>query len=553
MKLLKKKPILPERFVYLENDLLHIKFPPQWDLIAKVKTLSGRKFDKSGPLWTTKFCEENIKKLCSWEFRLSRELRKWKNNRKNPLQIKSIKNIPGFNAILKNFQRDGVAFYEARNGKVLNADDMGLGKTYQTLAWLQLRQDARPAIICCPATAKYMWAEKAEELMTGVTVQIINGKNPVKIYGDIVIINYNILAVTNTCPKCSGNKILKKDCRVCRKTGKKVSLRPDLANINWKSVTADEFHMAGNNKSQMGWAFEILAKKAKHVQGLTGTPLENQILELFPIIKMIDSTIFPSWWKFAHRYCDPKHNGFGWNFTGQSNVNELYKKLRGSVMIRRKKTEVLKELPGKIRSVIPIEINKASYNRELAATENLPAIERLTALRQAAAFSKIKECIKWIEEFLRSGEKLVIFAHHKVIIEELYNKFQNKCVVIDGSKSPKQRRQSELKFQNDPNCTVFIGNLKAASVALTLTAAANSVTIEFSFKTSDHEQAEDRINRMTQTRHCTNYYLVAMGTVEEDLIQIIDKKQCMTDQVLDGKVNEKNTIQYLLKKLENKR
>lgn len=541
----------------LDGNLIKIHFPKLPTLVSKIKTLSGRRFcTQPKPHWTAPLTETNVERLIDWGFEIHPKIKKWWALYKIPdnKKAKPIMDIPGFNGQLMPFQGEGVGFYEMMNGRVLNADDMGLGKTWQTIAWLQLRQaDALPALIVCPSTVKYMWAIEAERLMTGVKTQVIEGKSNkqgVNPSVDIVVINYDILAETQVCPKCLGDSIKKRDCRACKKTGKAVELREDLAEIEWKTVIADEFHKLGIEKNQRHRAFVQATRKTPHVIGLTGTPIENRIIDIYRLLRIINPSIFPNWLDFIRRYCDGHHDGWGWKYDGKSNTAELNRKLMSTVMLRRKKVDVLKDLPPKTRVVIPVEINKTVYNKAVKECVDLEPIVQISRLRQAAAEAKLNSVIEWISDFLESGEKLVVFAWHKKIIDALMLKFGKIAVKVDGSVTGRARKDAEDKFQSDPACLLFIGNLTAAGVGLTLTAAANSCTIEYSFKPTDHEQAEDRIWRISQTRKSTAYYLMARDTIEEGFVEILDHKAAVIHAAMEGlDIEETSTIKYLMNKL----
>lgn len=545
------------KYTELEGNLIKIYFPKLPALVAKVKTLSNRRFyAQPSPHWTAPLSEVNVERLIDWGFEIHPKIKKWWALYKIPdnKKAEAILDVPGFNGKLMPFQGEGVGFYELQNGRVLNADDMGLGKTWQTLAWIQLRRsDALPALIVCPNSVKYMWAIEAEKLMSNTRAQVIEGrKKQQKIDADVVVVNYDILAETSVCPKCEDKPEKRQECRACKKTGKAVSLRKDLAEVVWKTVVADEFHKLGIEKTQRHRAFLQAVKSAPYRIGLTGTPIENRIIDIYRLLKVINPSIFPNWMDFIRRYCDGHHDGWGWKYNGKSNTAELNRKLMSTVMLRRKKVDVLKDLPPKTRVIIPVDINKTLYNKAVRECEGLEPIVQISKLRQAAAEAKLDSVIEWIGDFLETGEKLVVFAWHKKIIDTLMNKFGKVAVKVDGSVTGKARKAAEDKFQADPTCLLFLGNLTAAGVGLTLTASANSCTIEYSFKPTDHDQAEDRIWRISQTRKSTAYYLVARGTIEEGFIEILDHKAATIHAAMEGlDIEETSTIKYLMNKLEN--
>ena len=262
---------------------------------------------------------------------------------------------------------------------------------------------------------------------------------------------------------------------------------------------------------------------------------------------------FPSFWNFAQRYCGAKSNGWGWDFSGSSNTDELHSILTNSIMVRRLKKDVLKDLPPKTRTVLPVEINLSDYKkaeqdflsyvaRLRGATaaekrdsraEGLAKVERL---KQAAAVGKIGEAIDWIQDYLESGRKLVVFAIHKFILDILEKKFKKICVRVDGSTAQSQRQVCVDAFQSNDDIKLFLGNIKAAGVGLTLTAASDTLTLELGWTPGTHDQAEDRVHRIGQEADSVNaYYLIAKDTIEEDIAELLDAKRDVLSNVMDGK------------------
>jgi SNF2 family DNA or RNA helicase len=238
---------------------------------------------------------------------------------------------------------------------------------------------------------------------------------------------------------------------------------------------------------------------------------------------------------------------------------ELHEKLTKTIMIRRLKKDVLPELPDKQYSSIPMEISNwtmyleaqddfIKFIREtkgLDAARKVSNAEQLTkieALKQLAVAGKLKQAITWIEDMLDSGEKLVVFAVHKDVIDTLMEKFGDKAVKIDGSVSSINRDKAVEAFQNDEKVRLFVGNIKAAGVGLTLTAASNVAFLELPWTSSHLSQAEDRCHRIGQKNSVNVYYLLAAGTIEEEIARLLDKKRKILDSVLDGKETEDESL-----------
>jgi SWI/SNF-related matrix-associated actin-dependent regulator of chromatin subfamily A-like protein 1 len=508
---------------------IKIEFPFDQEILTKVKLIPGRRFHNEGynaKYWTAPISVEAVETLQELEFDLDPKLLEYLDKAKVNVEDMPEMDIPGLKMDLFPYQKKGVAFIEAKDGRALIGDEMGLGKTAQSLAWLQLHPEKKPVVIVVPASLKLNWARECEMWMSNPKVQILSGKKTnTPIVGEIIIINYDILN--------AWVKVLK-------------GIKPQV-------LILDEVHKAKNKQTQRTKAVKALGKICPHVIALSGTPIENRPAEIYNAIQMIDPAVAGPWMSFGKRYCDGHHNGFGWQFNGASNVEELHEKLTNTIMIRRKKADVLTDLPAKVRSFVPMEINnwKVYRNAEsdfigwvkkekgLLAAEragNAEALAKISALKQLAAEGKMTAAIDWVKDHLDSNGKLVVFAVHKKTIDRLMDELADYSPVkVDGSVSQENRQVAVDTFQNDPRCRVFVGNIQAAGVGLTLTAASSVAFVELPWAPGAADQAEDRIHRIGQTADSVNaYYLLAQGTIEETMARLIDTKRKVLDQVLDG-------------------
>lgn len=520
---------------YQNTGILAVKitFPYNIEDLIKVKSLSGRRFhNESTKYWSAPLCLETVEKLKEWNFQLDKHLLKYIDHMKQNVKDMKDIDVPELKGELYAFQKKGVSFIEAKNGRALIADQMGLGKTIQALAWMQLHKELRPAVIVCPASLKINWRKEAEMWLSNPSIQILSGTNPtVPIIGDVIIINYDILNYWLD--------VL-------------LAIKPQI-------VITDECHYYKNAKANRTKAVKKLGKNVPHFIALSGTPITNRPEEILNAIQLIDPTVFPSPWKFLQRYCGAKHNGYGWDFSGASNTEELYMKLSNTIMIRRKKQDVLKDLPDKIKSFISIDIdNEKEYNdardnfidyihktkgREAAQrASNASILAEIEGLKQLSVKGKMKQAIEWISDFLETGEKLVIFAVHKSTINTLMDSFHKVAVKIDGSVSAVNRDKAVTEFQSNPDVKLFIGNIKAAGVGLTLTAASNVAFLELPWTPGDLDQAEDRCHRIGQDNAVNVYYLLAFNTIEEDIAELLDKKRKVLDKVLDGIETDESSL-----------
>lgn len=511
--------------------VVKISFPYDLDMLNNIRTLPGRKWHPNPKCWSAPIYEKSLHMLISWGFVLDDKLLKFLQNiskrKTNIIQSK----IVGLNGKLYPFQMEGVAITEQRKGMVLNADEMGLGKTIQTIAWLQMHPELRPVIVVVPATLKINWQRECQKWMQKQDICILESTKPYTFNADIVIINYDILYYW---------------LNVLRKR-------------NFKVLITDEAHYYKSNKAKRTKAVKMLAKGIPHVIPLSGTPIESRPVEIYNAINLVAPTLFPKRWGFLNRYCNPTYNGYGWNFNGASNIAELHQKLTTTCMIRRKKVDVLKDLPEKIRSYIPIELDNATeyYKAEsdfiewVKDTKGKEAAEKVSrtaqissieTLKQLAVKGKLKQAINWIEDFLQSDKKLVVFATHHFVIDYLMTSFPDISVKIDGRVSQTERQVAVDKFQNDDNIKLFVGNIEAAGIGITLTKASDVVFLELPWTPAKLEQAIDRLHRIGQKFSVTVYFLLANNTIEERIAKLLDIKRKIVDGILDGQESDEDSL-----------
>jgi SWI/SNF-related matrix-associated actin-dependent regulator of chromatin subfamily A-like protein 1 len=522
--------------------MIKMSFPYDIDTLDKVRSLIGRKYHSDKKFWSAPLYHETVNQLIEWGFIPDDKLTQFISQtklRKEQVKLTGLK-IKGLRGNPYPYQYEGVAFIDLNNGRALIADEMGLGKTVETLAWLQLHRDRTPILIVSPASLKLNWELEYQAWLPNPNIEILSGEKPWQPTADVLIINYDIL------PKWV--KILRK--------------------LRIQIMITDECQYYKNDKAKRTKAVKFLSQSIPYFLALSGTPIENHPVEIINAVFIIKPDLFISPWHFKHEYCGAKHNGFGWDFNGASNTQKLHKILTDTIMIRRLKKDVLKELPEKQYSYIPMELNnqkeydEAKNNVIAFVRENKGAAAALKAnkakalvqlgiLKQLAVKGALKQSISWIQDFVDTDNKLVVFATHKFVIDALMEVFGNIAVKIDGSVNMANRQKAVDKFQFDPNCKLFIGNIDAAGVGITLTAASSVAFLELPWGPGKLKQAIDRIHRIGQ-QFCVNvYYLFAINTIMQSNARLIDQKQKTIDAVLDGVETEDiNLIYELMKEFE---
>jgi SWI/SNF-related matrix-associated actin-dependent regulator 1 of chromatin subfamily A len=517
------------------NGKIKIIFPYDTETVAGVKNrIAGRRFKKEGKKawWEAPLSVPNTEALIDMGFEIKGKLKRWydeQTSAPDPVDIDG----------LYDFQKLGVGFIESRNGRALIADEMGLGKTVQALGYCKTHPEKRtpsePCLVVCPASVKLNWAKEARKWIPDAEVEVLNGRTPYETEGSILVINYDIMS--GWIEKFQRMKI--------------------------GMVILDECHYIKNVKAKRTKACLTLCEHSDSVVCLSGTPITNRPVEFYTALRAIDKRAFPSFWQYAKRFCGATRGRFGWDFSGATHTDELHSLLTKTLMIRRLKEDVLTDLPAKQRSVVPMELSKqgkATYEKimcdfegwleeqgktpeEIERTAAAEALTKIEKLKQAAVEAKMKSCIEWIQDEIDAGEKLVVFATHIKTLDELEKKFEGKTVRLDGSTAQNKRQEVVDKFQNDSSIRLFLGNVKAAGVGITLTAASNVVFVELGWTPGEHIQAEDRIHRIGQEADSVMaYYLVADETIEGDIAEMLNEKQKVLDSVLDGKGGEASTV-----------
>jgi SWI/SNF-related matrix-associated actin-dependent regulator 1 of chromatin subfamily A len=445
----------------------------------------------------------------------------------------------------KPYQMEGALAIRNWGGRALLADEMGLGKSFQALYWAMKTTKARPIVIVCPASLKYNWEREAARHV-GMLSTVLEGRKPPKrtrlseAGHPIFIVNYQILK----------------------------AWLPYLRRLAPKCVIIDECHHIKNRKSKQYKATALLCTGVKHVIAISGTPLTNRPAELWATLNLILPDKYDSFFSYAQEYCKPKRKPWGWDYSGARNLDKLHNELRKCCMIRRLKKDVMQDLPPKIRIPVSVGIKDPAQYRHAstdflgwlrekspsaaARAKKAESMARVGYLLRLAARLKVPSVFAWIDEFLESQDgKLVVFSSNTPMIEALQRRYGRLAVTVNGKVKGRDRMEACDRFQNLPSVRLFFGNTKAAGVGLTLTAAQVVLFVDFPWTPGDLVQGEDRIHRIGQNGQCMVYYLVARGTIEEHLIEVLQEKQDILEQILDGKGNgdDLDVFDALLRKL----
>ncbi len=454
------------------------------------------------------------------------------------------------------YQRGGIAFALERikAGKgALIADEMGLGKTVQAIGVINADPTISRVLVICPASVKInWWRELRKWLARPLSVGIVDGG--VWPSTDVVVVNPEV-----------------------------VDKFPKRMEFFWDLVVIDEAHTHRNPKGKRARIIfghkptkKEIEKGAKPVSGivsrrkiaLTGTPIPNKPIEIFPILNWLDPERWSNGYKFAVRYCAAVRTRFGFNTSGSSNLDELRRELRGSVMIRRKKSEVLKELPPKTRKIVLLDREELGIEAQRSLLNDFE--ERMSELEEEAEFAKILgdaeayaaavgklnaaisakfsemsevrhrvalaklPAIKAHVEAAIEEHKVVFFAHHRDVLDEMKRYFGNRAVMVRGGMTANEKQAAVDAFQRDDSVDLFLGQIIAAGVGLTLTASSHVIFGELDWVPGNVTQAEDRCHRIGQRSNVFVEHLVVDGTIDARIAEVIVEKQGIIEKSLDG-------------------
>jgi SWI/SNF-related matrix-associated actin-dependent regulator of chromatin subfamily A-like protein 1 len=425
------------------------------------------------------------------------------------------------------------------NKKFILADDMGLGKTTSTII-AALETGAKKVLIICPASLKINWQREIENY-TNKPTSIIEGKKWED--GDFIIINYDIIKNFHDEKKKSDSVLLK---------------------TKFDLVIIDEAHYIQNKQAQRTKLINDFVSNVDRLWLLTGTPITSRPINYFNLLNLIECPVAKNWMAYVKRYC----NGFQfqagrrkiWNVSGASNLEELRDRT-APLVLRRLKENVL-DLPDKIITPVYLRLKSKEYEALMGEyydwydkngeSDSLTLqFTKLTKVRQVIAEEKVASTIEICENIVEQGKKVIVFTNFTKTLEMILEHFGKKAVRLDGQMSQKERQLSVDRFQNEEDVMVFVGNIKAAGVGITLTAGEAVVMNDLSFLPSDHSQAEDRSYRYGQKNNVLVYYPIFDNTVEGIIYDILKKKKDIFETVMGDKVDNGDYVQEILELINN--
>ena len=458
--------------------------------------------------------------------------------------------VPGLAAPLRPFQAAAVE-YARRARRTFLADEPGLGKTVQALATLEA-EGAFPALVVCPASLRLNWLREVERWLPARTVGVFRSDEAQPAL-DVAIVSYDLL----------------------------YRMVDGVAARALRALVLDESHFVKNPSARRTRAAQAVAAAVGPdalVLLLTGTPIVNRPAELGTQLRVLDRLdVVGGERRLARVYGEGRE------------LDLLNRRLRRTCFVRRAKADVLTQLPQKQRVVVPLELsNRGEYAavradvaswaraqaegdaRFLASIEQLEPAEREAAVRArgreaaqrarraealvrlnklalVAARGKLDAANEWIDAFIETDEKLVVFCRHREIGGALHSAHPG-AALATGALTADLRSEQVARFQEDPTCRLIVCSLDAAGVGLTLTAASNVVFVEMGWSPATQDQAEDRVHRIGQASAVTAWYLLAPGTLDERIAAVVERKRRLVRAASDGGtvVEEGSVVDELL-------
>ena len=407
-----------------------------------------------------------------------------------------------------------------------------------------LEAGSKKVLIICPATLKINWKREIENY-SDKSVYIAEGKN-FSADSDFVIINYDIIKNFHDPKKKEESQIL-------------------LSKFDL--VIIDEAHYIKNAQAQRTKLINDIIKDIDRVWLLTGTPMTSRPIDYFNLLSLVESPVAKNWLAYVVRYCEGYQFKAGprkvWNVMGASNLEELRDRT-SSLILRRLKENVL-DLPDKIITPVYLRLKSKMYEEIMGEyydwydknpeeSKSLTVqFTKLTKIRQVIADEKISHTIELAENIIEQDKKVIIFCNFTDSLEKITNHFGKVAVKLNGSMSKTEKQYSVDQFQENDKIKVFVGNIKAASVGITLTSAEAVIFNDISFLPSDMAQAEDRAYRYGQKNNVLVYYPIFDNTIEAIIYDIVNNKKKVIATVMGDDQNHADAAEEILQRINKLR
>lgn len=534
------------RFAFFDAGLIALT-DHRFDWLRQIKKDRIDKNAKTIVLSTLEFMRLNaFNPICTIDAQMNLESRILFDELMN-LKTPDEPDFGGLVSLLRPYQTLGVQwlwFLYTQNLSGLLCDDMGLGKTHQAMALLasvrnyfKFFAEGHPShfLVVCPTSVIYHWQEKLQQFFPGIRVCTFYGTNRTldNFLGeyDVLLTSYGIL----------------------RNEKEKISA------IEFEVAIYDEIQVAKNHYSLVYAA--LMAIKAKMKLGLTGTPIENHLRELKSLFDIVIPSYMPPEMEYRNFFVKPIEKGH------DKERKQLLHRLVNPFVLRRKKQDVLTDLPEKIEEVAYCEllsdqqklyVEVLEQRRRHLLEELRNEHEPVPYLHIFALLSSLKQICdhpavylknpknyqeyssgKWIlfiellREARESSQKVVVFSQYLMMMDIIENYLHQENIGYSSVRgSTVDRREQMARFQTDPNCEVFVGSLQAAGLGIDLTAGSVVIHYDRWWNAARENQATDRVYRIGQKRGVQVFKLVTKDTFEEKIDKMITRKGLLMEEVI---------------------
>jgi len=482
---------------------------------------------------------EKEEKRIAEEVQIEKRAMEIKNATESNLVIKGIKGE------MRPYQKLGVEFFLNNKGRGMLADGMGAGKTIQSLAYL-VKAEHKRTLVISPASVKFSWKNEVKR-WTNLKSFVIDSQtifSEISHEVNVIIINYDILG----------------------------KFKNELLKAKFDCMVADEATYVKSPTATRSKIVKMLAKNIPSVIFLTGTPLLSRPVELYNMLTMIDPYTWNDYYSFCGRYCEGHMGYFGYEAKGATNLEELQGKI-SKYFLRRTKDQILKELPPKNFIEYPVELdketkvlyykaannlieylkqNKGKTDKQAEKTMRAEKLVKINLLREINTMGKLTAAKELIDSIIESGEKVLVFSSFNAPLLELQEEYLDSCLII-GSTPVEERETVVKRFQTNPDCKIFFGGYKSAGIGITLTAASNVILLDMPWTNADKNQTIDRAHRIGSTAESLNIYeFYTEKTIDEFMKKLLNRKQKIFDQVIDGKSPnmERDTVEEVIRMIE---
>jgi SNF2 family DNA or RNA helicase len=427
-----------------------------------------------------------------------------------------VKNIGILKTQLYDFQAVGVEFVERAGGRAMIADSMGLGKTCQAIAYAHMKN--HKTLVVAPKSVIVGWQREILKF-TGKKATIwYSTEKSGRIDAQYHLINFDIV----------------------EKRAK------ELRDAGFDLLVVDEATYIKNRKTKRTKSLLGCGKqkriypgiKTKEVIFLTGTPVLNRPVEAFSLLNFLDPARFASLYQFTQKYG-------GWQGSEPRNLDDLHDRTK-DLVIRRLKKDILTELPKKQRNDLYVELSKTEQKEYADLLNKLfrkwrslgkPTIGEMPAIQNYLISKKMSRLHEMIDELLEQDRGVLVYCCYVNPLKQLADHYGNKASMVHGSMNSTER---QISIDSLASGKTKVGLFSLGAGAMGIDGLQHSIdTVIFLdrwWTPSTHEQAEDRLYRMGQTKQVSAYYMVCTGTIDESMSDLFTEKLAIVEQIVDGKI-----------------